>query len=153
MSENEAPLVAGIELGGTKIICILARGPDEIVERCASRRPGPTRRWRRSRRCSTGGRGFVAIGIASFGPVSIDRARAITATSPRPPSPAGRAPISRGGWSGDTACPTGFHTDVVGAALAEARWGAAKGLPDIAYVTVGTGVGVGLIAGGRRSTG
>ncbi|RMB28550.1 fructokinase [Sphingomonas sp. PP-CE-3A-406] len=146
---TEAPLVAGIELGGTKCICILARGPDQIEEtvRIPTTRPEETLaaieavldRWS----------GFVAIGIASFGPVSIDRHAGdyghITST-PKP------------GWAGTDIAgrlhrrygvPTGFHTDVVGAALAEARWGAATGLPDIAYVTVGTGVGVGMIANHR----
>lgn len=146
---TEAPLIAGIELGGTKIICILARGPDDIEEtvRIPTTRPDETLaaieavldRWS----------GFVAIGIGSFGPVSIDRHSGdyghITST-PKP------------GWAGTDIAgrlqrrygvPTGFHSDVVGAALAEARWGAAKGLADIAYVTVGTGVGAGMIAGGR----
>jgi len=146
---TEAPLVAGIELGGTKCICILARGPDQIEEtvRIPTTRPEETLaaieavldRWS----------GFVAIGIASFGPVSIDRHAGdyghITST-PKP------------GWAGTDIAgrlhrrygvPTGFHTDVVAAALAEARWGAATGLPDIAYVTVGTGVGVGMIANHR----
>ena len=145
----EAPLIAGIELGGTKINCILARGPDDILDevRIPTTRPDETLaaveavldRWR----------GFVALGIASFGPVSIDHGAGdyghITST-PKP------------GWAGTDVArrlerhagvPTGFHTDVVGAALAEARWGAAKGLGDVAYVTVGTGIGVGLIAGGR----
>jgi fructokinase len=146
---TEAPLVAGVELGGTKCICILARGPDAIEDRVQlpTTRPEETlagieavlERWR----------GFSALGIASFGPVSID-AHAhdyghITST-PKP------------GWANQdvgqrlrkaAGVPTGFHTDVIGAALAEARWGAAKGLDDIAYVTVGTGIGVGLIAGGR----
>jgi fructokinase len=49
--------------------------------------------------------------------------------------------------------PTGFHTDVVGAGLAEGEWGAAKGLADHAYVTIGTGIGVGLIAGGKPVVG
>ncbi len=147
MSET-APLVAGIELGGTKCICILARGPDAIEDRVQlpTTRPEETLagieavldRWS----------GFVGLGIASFGPVSIDRNAAdfgyITST-PKP------------GWANQNVgerlrrhagVPTGFHTDVVGAALAEARWGAASGLADIAYATVGTGVGVGLIAGG-----
>lgn len=145
----DAPLIAGIELGGTKINCILARGPDQIEDevRIPTTRPDETLavveavldRWR----------GFAALGIASFGPVSIDRGAGdyghITST-PKP------------GWAGTDVArrleqhagvPTGFHTDVVGAALAEARWGAAKGLADVAYVTVGTGIGVGLIAGGR----
>jgi len=146
---TEAPLIAGIELGGTKCICILARGPDAIEEtvRIPTTRPDETLaaieavldRWS----------GFVALGIASFGPISIDRHAGdyghITST-PKP------------GWAGTDIAgrlqrrygvPTGFHTDVVGAALAEARWGAARGLADMAYVTVGTGVGVGMIAAGR----
>ena len=26
------PLIAGIELGGTKVVCLLARGPEDIVD-------------------------------------------------------------------------------------------------------------------------
>lgn len=146
---SDTPLIAGVELGGTKCVCILARGPDAVEDevRIPTTRPDETlaaveavlERWR----------GFQALGIASFGPVSIDRRAGdwghVTVT-PKP------------GWSGAdigarlsraAGVPTGFHTDVVGAALAEAVWGAAEGLPDMAYVTVGTGIGAGLVADGR----
>ena len=145
----DAPLVAGIELGGTKVICILASGPDAIEDRVSIPTTSPQETLAAVEVVVDGWSGFAALGIASFGPVAIDR-RAhdhghITST-PKP------------GWAGTDvagrlakryAVPTGFHTDVVGAALAEARWGAARGLADMAYVTVGTGIGVGMVAGGR----
>ncbi len=146
---TEAPLIAGIELGGTKIICILARGPDDVEETVRIPTTRPEETLAAIEAVLDGWSGFVGLGIASFGPVSTDRHAGdyghITST-PKP------------GWAGTDVAgrlqrcygvPTGFHTDVVGAALAEARWGAAKGLADIAYVTVGTGVGAGMIAGGR----
>ena len=145
---DAAPLVAGVELGGTKCVVVLASGPDAIEEevRLPTTKPDETLaaiedaldRWR----------GFAAVGIASFGPISIDRHAGdwghITST-PKP------------GWAGTDVArrlvrrydvPVAFHTDVVGAALAEAKWGAGQGLADLAYVTVGTGIGVGMIAGG-----
>ena len=149
MSEQEHPLVAGVELGGTKCICLLARGPDAVEEevRIPTTTPAETLpaieavldRWR----------GFAGLGIASFGPLSVDRHAAdwgsVTVTSKPHWS---HTDIGRR-WERRYGVPVGLHTDVVGAALAEARWGAAAGVADMAYVTVGTGIGVGLIAGGR----
>lgn len=148
-----APLIAGIELGGTKCICILATGPDDIRDevRIPTTTPGETlgaieavlARWS----------GYAALGIASFGPVSIDPAAAdygfITATT-------------KPGWSNTdvgarlakkAGVPTGFNSDVAGAALGEGRWGAARDVADHAYVTVGTGIGVGLVLGGEPTNG
>lgn len=138
---------AGVELGGTKCVALLARGPGEVLERetVATTSPGETlsklagllAKWR-----------FEALGIASFGPVDLDSASPdyghITST-PKP------------GWAGADVLgvlrraadvPVAFDTDVNGAALAEMHWGAGRGFDDFAYVTVGTGVGVGLIANG-----
>ena len=138
---------AGIELGGTKCVALLARGPNEVLERETVPTTSPQEtlgalaallgQWR-----------YDALGIASFGPVDLDPKSAgyghITST-PKP------------GWSGAdvlgtlqavAGVPTAFDTDVNGAAFAEMRWGAGRGFDDFAYVTVGTGVGVGLIANG-----
>jgi fructokinase len=143
--------VAGVELGGTKCVCILGRSPDDVIEqvRIDTRDPKSTLaqidalldRWHSEQR-------FAALGIASFGPLQLDRSARnfgsiVSTTKP--------------GWS-DTPLlprldrfdvPVAIDTDVVGAARAEQRWGAAKGLTDLAYITVGTGVGVGAIIGDR----
>lgn len=146
---SEAPLIAGIELGGTKCIAILASGPDAIHERVELPTTRPEETLSALESVVDRWIGFAALGIASFGPVAVDRSSGeygnITST-PKPGwanTDVGRRLASR------YSVPTAFNTDVVGAALGEGRWGAARGLADFAYVTVGTGVGVGLIAHGE----
>lgn len=157
MSEPAAELpLAGVELGGTKCICTLAFGPDAIVaqETVPTTDPAETLGrieaileswWART--------GFRAIGIGSFGPVDLDPASAqygfITSTAK--PRWSGTDVARR--LAGRYPVPMAFDTDVNAAALAEGRWGAAQGLVDFAYVTVGTGVGVGLIVNGRPTAG
>lgn len=149
MQDSAFPLIAGVELGGTKCICILARGPDTIEEEVRIPTTTPAETLAAIEAVLDRWTGFVGIGVASFGPVGVDRAGADWGQVTVTPKP---------GWSHTDIArrlgrrygvPVGFHTDVVGAALAEAEWGAAAGLADVAYVTVGTGIGVGLVAGGR----
>ena len=151
---SSAPkLLAGVELGGTKCVCILGSGPDDIraVERLATGEREETLqqieavldRWR-------GQYGSpCALGIASFGPVDLRQDSGtygyITSTT----KAAWRNTDVAQRLARRVAAPLGFDTDVNGAALAEGRWGAARGLDDFSYVTVGTGIGVGTIVRGR----
>ena len=146
-------LLAGIELGGTKCVCVLGTGPADIraQERLPTRDPEATlagieavlSRW-----ASTHG-AFEALGISSFGPLDLNRKSAtygsITATT----KPGWSNTRIAGRFAERFGVRVGLDTDVNGAALGEGRWGAARGLDDFAYVTVGTGVGVGLIVGGK----
>lgn len=142
------PRIAGIELGGTKCIALLGSGPADIgvPQTIPTTDPESTLA---AIEAALDGWEFDAIGVASFGPLQLDRAAAdygaITATT-------------KPGWTGTDLVgrlaqrygkPIGFQTDVNGAALAEGRWGAAQGFATHAYITIGTGVGVGLIANGR----
>ncbi|MCH8686231.1 ROK family protein [Pedomonas mirosovicensis] len=161
MNVNEMPsdrqrLLAGIELGGTKCICVLADETGHIFqqETVPTTRPEETlsaleeilARWWKVH-------GFRALGIASFGPVDL---------MPGSPTYGYVTLTSKPHWSNTDVAqrlsrpypvPMAFDTDVNGAALAEGRWGAAKGLADYVYVTVGTGVGCGLIVHGRPTRG
>lgn len=143
--------IAGVEIGGTKCIVVLGRPDGTILEeiRIATKGPKDTLgealalldKWHE-------GPGFGAIGIASFGPIDLDSGSEGFGTIVTTPKPH---------WSGTSVLhpfkkygvPIGLETDVIGAARAEQRWGAARGLTDFAYVTVGTGVGVGSIINDR----
>ena len=147
---------AGVELGGTKCVAILARGPQDVLARTVV----PTGSadatlealerilsdWQREH-------GFDAVGVASFGPVDVDPRSSTYGHIFATPKPgwAGADLVSRFGNATDA--PIVFDTDVNGAALAEMRWGTGRGFDDFAYVTVGTGVGVGLIVNGRPTRG
>ena len=140
---------AGVELGGTKCIVILARGPDDIIDECRIPTTSPEETLAAIERALDGFGAFAALGVASFGPVSIERGASDYGFVTSSPKPGWQNTDVAGRLQRRYGMPTGFHTDVTGAGLGEGRWGAAQGLADFAYVTVGTGIGVGMIAHGQ----
>jgi len=147
---------AGVELGGTKCVVLIASGPDQIVarENVATTTSDATlgaiesllRDWKASF-------DFASLGIASFGPIDVNSASS---------SYGHMLETTKPGWAGAdvgprlqavVGVPMALDTDVNGAALAELRWGSGRGFDDFAYITVGTGVGVGLIVGGKPTGG
>lgn len=98
-------------------------------------------------------RQVAAVGVCSFGPLDLDRNGRRFGTMLSTPKP---------GWSGHPVLaalsaglevPIKIDTDVNGAALGEGRWGAARGMDNHAYVTVGTGIGAGVVVNGGTVTG
>ncbi|HEX8471457.1 MAG TPA: ROK family protein [Brevundimonas sp.] len=156
MTEDlSAPLIAGVELGGTKIVCLLASGPDDV--RAEVRLPTTSSdetlgaiaevlaRWKAEQ-------GFAALGIGSFGPLELDdRASNYGAIVSTPKPGWNNADLTVLGRGLDV--PVAIDTDVNGTAFAEGLWGAAQGLRSFAYVTVGTGIGVGSIVNGQSVKG
>nr|WP_246587175.1 ROK family protein [Stakelama flava] len=143
-------------MGGTKCVCTLANGPDDVREQRVIATTVPWETLPAIQAVLDGwwqSHGFEALGIASFGPIHIHPDRKgygrVGATNKAEWEGADIVGPLRSAFS----VPIGFDTDVNGAALAEMRWGSARGLDDFAYVTVGTGVGVGLIVHGRPSRG
>lgn len=148
--------IAGIELGGTKCVATLGDGEGRVLQQTTvpTTQPGVTlpalaavlADWAQYTP-------FAALGIGSFGPVGLTPDAAdfghITATA----KPGWRDTDVLGALSARHDVPCHFDTDVNAAALAERCWGAAQGLDDFAYVTVGTGVGVGLIVNGKATRG
>ena len=149
------PVLAGVELGGTKAVVIIGRG-QVILARHVVPTADPSTTMAA---VATILRALVrdhrpaALGIASFGPVGL---------VPDTAAYGQMLPTPKPGWGGAAILaplaalvdgPAMIHTDVTAAALAEARWGAAIGCRDLIYATIGTGIGMGIIAGGRPIAG
>ena len=89
-----------------------------------------------------------ALGVAGFGPIELDPASASWGTLGATPKP---------GWTGwplgpalrdALGVPVVLETDVGAAALGERRWGAGAGCDSLCYLTIGTGIGAGLLLDG-----
>ncbi len=146
-------LIGGIEAGGTKFVCVVGTGPEDIRAEVRFPTTLPEETLKRSidffnKQIEIFGR-LAAVGIASFGPVDPDPSSSsfgYITTTPKP------------GWANTDIVgvikraldvPVGFDTDVNGAMLGEARWGAAQGLDTAIYLTIGTGIGGGAIVNGK----
>ena len=141
-------LFGGIEAGGTKWECAVGTGPDDLraAETVATTTPAET--IDRAVAFYEREGPVDAVGIGCFGPVDRDPGSPTwghITTTPKP------------GWAHTDVAPeiglrlgvpVAFDTDVNAAALGEHRWGAAQGLDTFCYVTVGTGIGGGGMAGG-----
>lgn len=139
----------GLETGGTWCVAAVGRGPDDLdaIERFPTTTPGET-----IGRCAD----FFAehgpierLGVGSFGPVDVDPASATWGNVTTTPKPGWAhvpvaAPLAEALGIGVV-----FDTDVNAAALGEFRWGAGQGSDPFVYVTVGTGIGGGVVSGGR----
>ncbi|MET0180628.1 MAG: ROK family protein, partial [Novosphingobium sp.] len=150
------PLIGAVEAGGTKFVCALARADRTIVARVRlpTRTPAETlpalRAWFEAAGAVHGR--IAAFGVASFGPLDLD---------PRSPGYGAFAATPKPGWRGARigdalagfAAPVALDTDVNGAALGEFVAGAGRGCATLAYVTVGTGIGAGVVRDGRPLSG
>ena len=141
-------LYGGVETGGTWCVCALGRGPEEIVAEEQFPTTEPESTLARIAQFFVTHPGARAIGIGSFGPVDLIETRLPTwgyvTTTPKP----GWQHVSVGAEIRDRlGVPVAFDTDVNAAALAERRWGAGRGAGTVCYLTVGTGIGAGLVTG------
>jgi fructokinase len=85
----------------------------------------------------------AAVGVAAFGRSGLGDVR----VDHHPE--AGPAPMLVGPFRRGLGRPVAIDTDVNAAAVAEHRWGVARGLDTFVYLTAGTGIGGGALINGR----
>jgi fructokinase len=142
-------LYGGIEAGGTKWVCAVGTGPDDL--RAITRFPTttPDETLGRAIAFFKEHPSVAAVGVGSFGPIDVHRDSPTFGYITTTPKPGWRDADVVGPIRRALGVPVGFDTDVNVAALGEWRWGAAQGLDTLVYLTVGTGIGGGVIAAGN----
>lgn len=141
-------LIGGIEAGGTKMVCAVGDENGKILDRKSfpTRQPKETfadmisyfKEWE-----------IKALGIGCFGPVDLNKNSKTYGYITSTPKPGWADCDVVGTFQEALGVPVGFDTDVNGAILGEVTWGAAQGAESAIYITIGTGVGVGVYVNGK----
>lgn len=145
-------IYAGIEAGGTKFVCAVGTGPEDIRSSVSFPTTSPEETLGRTiefLRQQGGASTLAAIGVASFGPVDLQPGSPTYGYITTTPKPGWANCDVVGALKQHFDLPVGFDTDVNGAALGEWRWGAAQGLDTFVYLTIGTGIGGGGMVNGK----
>ncbi len=141
-------ILGALEAGGTKMVCAIGNEKGEIMEQVSipTETPDVTVPELLS---FFKEKNIEALGIGCFGPIDLDRNSETYGYITTTPKLAWQNFDMVGTFKKELGVPVGFDTDVNGSVLGEYTWGIAKGLHSCIYITIGTGVGVGVIVDGR----
>ncbi len=141
-------LYGALEAGGTKMVCAIGDEKGNILERIsiptltpAETMPAMIEFFR--------SHPIEALGVGCFGPIDLDKNSATYGYITTTPKLAWAQYPIVSEFEKALGVPVGFDTDVNAAALGEATFGCTRDVAHSIYVTVGTGVGVGVIADGK----
>lgn len=149
-SAVDRQVVGGVEVGGSKLVCVSGTGPTDVRADACFATTTPKATLARAIDFFRAQGTLGAVGVASFGPLDLDPASATAGWITETPKPGWSHVDVAGAFRRALGVPVALDTDVNGAALAEQRWGAGAGFDPVVYVTVGTGIGGGAVVGGRR---
>lgn len=145
-------IFGGLEAGGTKMVCAIGDENGNILDRVQFDTLSPDVTMPKMIDFFKK-HNIVSLGISCFGPVDLNKKHDTYGSVLK---------STKVKWSDynivkrfkeELNIPVGFDTDVNGACLAEAIYGAGKGLDNVIYFTIGTGIGVGVYLNGKLQHG
>ncbi|MBO5281710.1 MAG: ROK family protein [Lachnospiraceae bacterium] len=140
-------MLGALEAGGTKMVCAIGNERGQVQERISIPTVSPEKTmpemiaFFRERQ-------IEALGIGCFGPINPVKGTKTYGYITSTPKLAWQNYYIVGVFEKALGCPVGFDTDVNAYMLGEITFGAARGLDSCIYVTIGTGVGVGVYVNG-----
>lgn len=141
-------ILGAIETGGTKMVCAIGNEKGEILDKfiCPTNDPASTLKvmadYFRDKRID-------ALGIGSFGPICLDKKDPQYGYITSTPKPGWMNTDLVGYFHRELGCPVGFDTDVNAAAIGEVTYGDCQDVDSMIYITIGTGIGVGVYLDGH----
>jgi fructokinase len=141
-------MFGGIEAGGTKFVCAVGTGPDDLHATIQFETGSPAETLGHAIGFFKRQEPIRAIGIGSFGPVDLNPTSAAFGFITSTPKPGWSKIDFKGTFQRELSLPVVLDTDVNAAALGEHRWGAAQGIENFIYLTIGTGIGGGGMMNG-----
>ena len=141
-------IYGALEAGGTKMVCAIGDETGKIIEQISIPTKTPEETMPQIVDYFKD-KNIESLGIATFGPVDVH---------PDSPTYGHILDTPKTAWIGfdmlgymkeALGVPAGIDTDVNGSLLGEVTWGSSKGMSDVVYITIGTGVGGGILSGGK----
>ena len=145
-------IMAGVEAGGTKFNCGLGDENGNIIDQVSIPTTTPEETMKKVIEYFKDKK-FDVMGVGSFGPIDPIKGSKTYGHITKTPKAYWSDYNLIGELKKHFDVPMEFDTDVNGAALAEAWWGAGKGFKNVMYITVGTGIGAGATVDGKMLQG
>ena len=147
MSSNNNLLFGAIEAGGTKIICAILDQNAKIIKETSILTTTPEETSKQILSFFSSYK-ISSLGIGTFGPIDLH---------PQSPTFGSILNTPKLPWKNfnyiksfsSLGIPISIDTDVNAACLGEATFGSSKGLENVVYITIGTGIGIGVISEGK----
>ena len=139
--------LGAIEAGGTKMICAICDENGNIYDRMSVPTLTPAETLPPMHKFFED-KEIDCLGIACFGPFDLKKDSPTYGHITTTPKLAWQNCDIVGAFA-DLGVPIGFDTDVNGSVTGEATFGIAKGIKNVVYFTIGTGVGAGILCEGN----